>query len=222
MPSISKSREARELQDMYRRTLAASWMCQAGALPADQCIEDIFAGGDGWKSKDAPNHLEPPRESAVAGDQSYDQRDRYHQRQSSGGSMGSRLGSSDRLQAMTRIEVNGNPGEGRSRGTSHTRNKSKSELGQPFGSHLRLGSASTTHSSMYGSRRASAHRHQLGPNDGLHKRPMTNHMDSAEHDMSEDGESERGRSGWRDVKEVDEFEVREDLTAWKWPGTTVR
>ena len=49
MPSISsKTREIGELQDMYRRTLAASWTCQMGELPADECIENIFAGGDGW------------------------------------------------------------------------------------------------------------------------------------------------------------------------------
>lgn len=48
-PSMSsKARESGKLQDMYRRTLAASWAAQAGELPADKCIEDIFAGGDGW------------------------------------------------------------------------------------------------------------------------------------------------------------------------------
>ncbi len=44
-----KSAEARELQDMYRRTLAASFAAQAGELPADECIESIFAGGSGWR-----------------------------------------------------------------------------------------------------------------------------------------------------------------------------
>ena len=49
VPSMSsKTREIGELQDLYRRTLAASWTAQHGELPADQCIEDIFAGGDGW------------------------------------------------------------------------------------------------------------------------------------------------------------------------------
>lgn len=47
--SQNKSREASELQDMYRRALAASWCCQPGELPADECIEDIFSGGNGWK-----------------------------------------------------------------------------------------------------------------------------------------------------------------------------
>ena len=49
MPSMSsKTRELGELQDMYRKTLAASWTCRMGELPADECIENIFAGGDGW------------------------------------------------------------------------------------------------------------------------------------------------------------------------------
>lgn len=49
VPSMSfKARESGKLQDMYRRTLAASWASHAGELPADQCIENIFAGGDGW------------------------------------------------------------------------------------------------------------------------------------------------------------------------------
>ena len=49
VPSMSSNaRESGRLQDMYRRTLAASWLAQPGELPADKCIEDIFAGGDGW------------------------------------------------------------------------------------------------------------------------------------------------------------------------------
>ncbi|KAJ4298649.1 hypothetical protein N0V88_003680 [Collariella sp. IMI 366227] len=45
---IGKSRDMFEIQDMYRRALAASWASQPGELPADQCIEDIFAGGEGF------------------------------------------------------------------------------------------------------------------------------------------------------------------------------
>lgn len=45
----SKNRESNgSTQDVYRRTLAASWQLQAGELQADECIEDIFSGGDGW------------------------------------------------------------------------------------------------------------------------------------------------------------------------------
>lgn len=49
VPSLSaSSREIGEMQDMYRRTLAAYWASQPGELKADDAIEDIFAGGDGW------------------------------------------------------------------------------------------------------------------------------------------------------------------------------
>ena len=61
MPSMSsKTREIGELQDMYRRTLAASWAAQDGELPADRCIENIFAGGDGWGSSGSGDHLQIP------------------------------------------------------------------------------------------------------------------------------------------------------------------
>jgi len=55
-----KARDFGEVQDMYRRTLAASWASQMHELPADQCIEDIFAGGDGWgqhNSGDMPDGI---------------------------------------------------------------------------------------------------------------------------------------------------------------------
>lgn len=54
MPSISTSREVGDLQDMYRRTLAASWTCRSGELPPDQFIEDVFAG-DAWWGNAAPS-----------------------------------------------------------------------------------------------------------------------------------------------------------------------
>lgn len=48
MPSItSKTRELSEVQDLYRRTLAATWACQTGELAPDKLIEDLFGGGDG-------------------------------------------------------------------------------------------------------------------------------------------------------------------------------
>jgi hypothetical protein len=51
---MAKPRDHSDLQDMYRHALAASWAAQIGELPADQCIEDIFAGGDGWKENHGP------------------------------------------------------------------------------------------------------------------------------------------------------------------------
>ncbi|KAL1600785.1 hypothetical protein SLS60_007173 [Paraconiothyrium brasiliense] len=69
-PSLSVgSREAGENQDMYRRTLAAYWSAQPGELKADECIEDIFAGGDGWGDREKP-YDEPRRIRFVNGDSS--------------------------------------------------------------------------------------------------------------------------------------------------------
>lgn len=63
MPSImSKTRELGELQDMYRRTLAATWACQTGEMAPDKLVEDIFAGGDGGAT-----YL-PPRPISSRGD----------------------------------------------------------------------------------------------------------------------------------------------------------
>ncbi|KZF22174.1 hypothetical protein L228DRAFT_261383 [Xylona heveae TC161] len=54
IPSIAKSRETEAQQDIYRQTLAAWWSAPANELPADQCVENIFAGGTGWERK--PTH----------------------------------------------------------------------------------------------------------------------------------------------------------------------
>jgi N-terminal C2 in EEIG1 and EHBP1 proteins len=55
MPNItSRTREMSEMQDMYRRTLAASWSCGPHDLPPDKLIEDLFAGGDGGAMKPPP------------------------------------------------------------------------------------------------------------------------------------------------------------------------
>ncbi|KAK5122213.1 hypothetical protein LTR85_004123 [Meristemomyces frigidus] len=57
MPSLSSTnREMGEMQDMYRRTLAAYWASQPGELKADECIEDIFSGGDGWGKHGRPGN----------------------------------------------------------------------------------------------------------------------------------------------------------------------
>jgi hypothetical protein len=48
MPTItSKTRELSEVQDLYRRTLAATWACSNGELAPDKLIEDLFSGGNG-------------------------------------------------------------------------------------------------------------------------------------------------------------------------------
>lgn len=55
LPSINtKTREIADMQDIYRRTLAASWSSRACDLPADKLIEELFAGSSCWNN-DAHN-----------------------------------------------------------------------------------------------------------------------------------------------------------------------
>ena len=87
MPSMSsKAQESGRLQDLYRRNLAASWAAQAGELPADKCIEDIFAGGDGWGEIGYQAALDQrQRRGSSEEDSDGDRRTvRAHQRHSSG------------------------------------------------------------------------------------------------------------------------------------------
>lgn len=90
----NKTRETGKLQDMYRRTLAASWAAQAGELPADQCIEDIFAGGDGWARHEGGQQtpsLRPSDESTADQDSDGD-RGAVRRQHSKPSEYGSRLG----------------------------------------------------------------------------------------------------------------------------------
>lgn len=61
IPSLAmgsaNGKEVGEMQDMYRKTLSAYWNSQPGELKADECIEDIFAGGDGWGKGGRPAAL---------------------------------------------------------------------------------------------------------------------------------------------------------------------
>lgn len=55
LPDFSATnKEMGEVQDLYRQTLAAYWASQPGELRADECIEDIFSGGDGWGKNGRP------------------------------------------------------------------------------------------------------------------------------------------------------------------------
>lgn len=61
MPNLSRAnRELGEMQDIYRRTLAAHLFSMPGELKADEAIEDIFAGGNGWGKAGRPPPVAKP------------------------------------------------------------------------------------------------------------------------------------------------------------------
>lgn len=151
---LSKGRDHGELQDMYRRALAASWAAQPGELPADQCIEDIFSGGDGWK--DGYEQAIAPRLTHDENGSEEERNLHKHRRTHSNSS----LKSQTTIKENTRIE------------NRHSRSR---DPDLPSGSQ--------------------------SPGD----------QPSSE-------VSERGRTGFRKAHEVDEFEMRDDLIAWRLPG----
>lgn len=59
--SMSQKRDRGAIQDMYRCTLTASWQLQVGELNPEECIEDIFAGGDGWTPRSERPHRGKPK-----------------------------------------------------------------------------------------------------------------------------------------------------------------
>ncbi|KAI0883974.1 N-terminal C2 in EEIG1 and EHBP1 proteins-domain-containing protein [Annulohypoxylon maeteangense] len=215
--SLSKSRDASELQDMYRRALAASWACQPGELPADECIEDIFSGGDGWSDTTRPGAKPPSRRrsSRQSVDSSHSNTNSNSGSASGDDNPAGLGGSTLRPSDIRRMRP---PGHARtySGGSSHTVMGSTTTHLGGGGGRGRRGSGRLFKDEM-------AHTH-----DGTHDTP---HIDiGGSNSGSLRGRSEslasltptlgsdRGREGFRRPKEVDEYEEREDLVAWALPG----
>ncbi|KFG85597.1 hypothetical protein MANI_017051 [Metarhizium anisopliae] len=191
MPSISKPRDAAEVHDLYRRTLAASWSRQPNELPADECIEDIFSGGNGWGTKKEAhdNHNSDEGEAEpLAGTlrpsdfrryaNHHNSHDRSHSRHSR-----NKSASSDRSVSTVTGGSGGNGTGGHRRGGRFVNEDGRDARDDDLGS-SRSGSMGS-----------------LAPTLG----------------SSSDGG--RGEPVMRRAREVDEFEVREDLVAWKLPGS---
>jgi hypothetical protein len=176
LPSISKARDAAEVQDMYRRALAASWLAQPGEHTADEVIENIFAGGDGWSLSSAKKQTSLEDDSGnLSGDEA----------------MGGTLRPSD-LRRMQRL--------------GHTRHQS--------GTSDKTTRTVTIHErSSHGRRRSSV------KDDGLEGRGRSESLASLAPTL---GSSDRGRDlGLKRAREVNEYEAREDLVAWRLPGSSI-
>lgn len=182
MPSItSKTREMSELQDMYRRTLAASWSCASDELPPDKLIEDLFAGGDGGTMK-------PPPLIAK-----------------------SRFGPPSRQGSPRQDDETG--GESASVSESESKRTIRNQFlapdmarrGQGFG---KADSCNGDWKSADGRGNADAASPNPSFDSGISGR------ESIEQQMHLGGKEER-RKGQRNVREVSEFDIREDLRSWE-------
>ncbi|KAI1077574.1 N-terminal C2 in EEIG1 and EHBP1 proteins-domain-containing protein [Whalleya microplaca] len=232
-PNLNKSsRDASELQDMYRRSLAASWASQPGELAADECIEDIFSGGDGWNSQNSSTHGSDPAHRRVRIHRSHpssetgspDSRARSHH--SNDGASASADASGDEGTTTSAGIGAGGAGGGTLKPSDMRRVRA----------HLRSHSGASDHSAStltarHGHGHESQHRHHRskpdssssgggGVDGGGDLRSRSGSLTSLAPTLgSSDRGSERGREGFRRPTEVDEYEERDDLVAWTLPGS---
>ncbi|KAI1494530.1 N-terminal C2 in EEIG1 and EHBP1 proteins-domain-containing protein [Biscogniauxia mediterranea] len=224
LPVLTKSRDAYELQDMYRRTLAASWSCQPGELPADECIEDIFSGGSGWRDSTVARTSKGSRSSqpgspdsrrtrssgsaSVSGDDvaagTLRPSDIRQMRQHNGiGDRGAMTvtGGNGRAPALRRGSNQNPPTRYTYRSNSISQEDDFSVLPPDH-----------EHDHDHDADRRLNHRESLisiAPTLG------------SERTLSSSDRGERGRGGFRRPREVDEYEVRDDMIAWTLPGAAV-
>ncbi|KXX78496.1 hypothetical protein MMYC01_204923 [Madurella mycetomatis] len=218
-----KSRDLFELQDMYRRALAASWASQPGELPADQCIEDIFAGGEGFVT---------PTKSHARG------HSRHHSTVVGHGRGGPVGGTSTGARHNSQRDDSGytsdNEENGDVMGTLRPRDVARLRR------HLREHSIMSDRTVVGGERDLdressrgiglalrSSHHDLL---QALHRREeskataiegggLRSRSDSlASLATTLGSDRDRGRDGFKRAREVDEFELRDDLIAWTIPG----
>ncbi|KAI1154152.1 N-terminal C2 in EEIG1 and EHBP1 proteins-domain-containing protein [Nemania diffusa] len=231
LQNLNKSRDTAEAQDMYRRALAASWDCHPGELHADECIEDIFAGGSGWRD----GISKPSSMSSHAKSLSRD-------RTSSSGSGTPSTSSDDapdgtlRASDIQRMQAHMRENSGASdRSGATVTGRGDSDYGlqslslqqlkrSPPSSHRqRFGGHGGRHSPLTMTREDSGvSLFDESPSPGLHSRSES--LTSLAPTLGSTGSSsERGNGlkggGFRRPREIDEYELRDDLIAWKLPGT---
>ncbi len=199
-PTSSKSRDASELQDMYRRALAASWACQPGEMQADECIEDIFSGGDGSpqvgdaEGNGARNPLGNNTPTL------------HHRRTHSSTSLAGRYGREDSSPSGDDVLDMGS--------TLRPQNM------RTFLRHARHHSGASDRSVGTITRGDASTRHREPPGKDDAGGELRTRSESVTSLATTLGSSDRGKEGFKRPPEVNEFEVRDDLVAWALPGTS--
>lgn len=223
VPSLSKPRDAAELQDLYRRTLAASWCRQPSELPADECVEDIFNGGNGWKTK--PAESIPPESDA---DDDVDDFDGAYDSDARDGGSSLRPRDGRRIAFASTTTVLSNHLQPGHVASNHTLPSSSSAAS--IRSHRRTPSNSsdksvstvtvTPHGHHSGAHHHNLHHHHHPPGRKsvrIHELDHVRSMASLTSSMTMDSDQMRD-VGMRRSREVSELDIRGDLIAWKMPG----
>lgn len=208
--AAGSGRDLYEVQDMYRRALAASWACQPGELPPDECIEDIFQGGDGFGPDGGGAHGSGSGDVTPRGPSRKGIR-----REDSGSSTGE---ANDFLRPADALK--GSAGGASTGGRRYHMRQGSGESVNTLRNDGRPGSAggSSVKTMESGQQHRSTHRRE-GSKDFSPRGVMR--RDSLVSLNGSGLESERGRSGFKSAREVTEREVRDDFVAWKLPETVL-
>ncbi|KAF4465120.1 hypothetical protein FALBO_8034 [Fusarium albosuccineum] len=196
VPSISKPRDAAELQDLYRSVLSASWCRQPTELSAEEVIEDIFSGGNGWKTK--PHNASPDTDGDDDDDDDLDHRDTLRPRD---------------VRRITHHNIHHHQHHGATNNRTPSPTHAHPNHHPPGNSHRRSPSNSSDKSFSTvtvtpAHRRKGVRIHELDHSRSLAS--MTSTMS-----LSSDVLREVGYKGTREVREDD---LRNDLIAWHLPG----
>ncbi|KAF5004008.1 hypothetical protein FDECE_9474 [Fusarium decemcellulare] len=196
VPSISKPRDAAELQDLYRSVLSASWCRQPTELSAEEVIEDIFSGGNGWKTK--PHNASPDTDGDDDDDDDLDHRDTLRPRD---------------VRRITHHNIHHHQHHGATNNRTPSPTHAHPNHHPPGNSHRRSPSNSSDKSFSTvtvtpAHRRKGVRIHELDHSRSLAS--MTSTMS-----LSSDVLREVGYKGTREIREDD---LRNDLIAWHLPG----
>ncbi|KAI9163397.1 hypothetical protein HJFPF1_05007 [Paramyrothecium foliicola] len=235
LPSVSKSRDQAEVQDLYRCTLAASWQRQPSELPADECIEDIFSGGNGWRT--AGDGTSSEVDDADSGQ--YDtirpndlRRHGHHRRRSS------------QTDTHHHHHHHSHHHHHHHHGThihNHYKHHRSNSASSDRSSTTVVGNSATTPTTATGSIASSTHKARIPRHSRTGSRTsLRGGGGPGDEDIDERGgdgfgrsrsgslasmtptlNSDRSRehSGLKHVREVHEAEIRDDLVAWRLPGS---
>ncbi|CAG7562307.1 unnamed protein product [Fusarium equiseti] len=197
VPNLSKPRDAAELQDLYRSVLTASWCRQPDEHSAEEVIDDIFNGGNGWKTK-------PHNASPATDDEEDDDDD---------------IGARDTIRARDVRRITHNLLHPHHHSHSHRSPSRNRPANGPHGSsHRRTPSNSSDKSFCTvtvtpSNRRKGVRIHERHLDHARSMASMTSTMT-----MDSDPMREVNYKGAREVREDD---MRNDLVAWRLPGDQV-
>lgn len=198
------------MQDLYRRILAASWSRHPSEPTADECIEDIFSGGNGWRTKrdvhsddDADDNLDGSLDGSL--DDNLED-DAAHQSTL-------RHGDVRRLAAQNHHLAAGSGRHRRTQSASSDKSTSTVTGRAPARKGVRIARAATAAASAPDDARDSY------DDDAASLAPAFGGAGAGSSSSSSDGDRRSDDAAPpRRVRELDELELRDDLIVWKLPG----